>query len=204
MKQIIAVFLSCALLLAQPVMADELTKVRNIVDKNVKIFIGYVADKNMDKEVKKQKLIETIEPFFDFQTMALICLVKKHRKELSKVKGRRQEFVDVFVKRLQDSYLEKMDLYTDETVEVGEAKKVKKNIHVVTNLVGKDGKIEIIYKFRKTKKGWLVYDLEILGVSIVQTYRSQFASFLKNNTIEDLLVSLKTTDTFKMPEDKKQ
>ena len=164
MKRSILVVLSWALVFVQPIQADELGDVRNVVSKNVKIVIDLVRNKELDKEIRNRKIIEIIKPFFDFKTMALICLVKKHRTELSKVKGRRQDFVDTFVKRLQDSYLEKLDLYTDEKVEIGEAKKVKKNIHVITYLVSKDDKMEMVYKFRKTKKGWLVYDLEILGV----------------------------------------
>jgi phospholipid transport system substrate-binding protein len=203
MKQTLVVILSCALFFTQPLKADEVTDVKNIVSKNVRIVIDLVRNKEIDKASRNRQIIETIEPFFDFETMALICLVKKHRRVLVKVKGRKQEFVDIFVQRLQDSYLEKLDLYTDEEVEIGEAKQKGKTINVITYLVSKDSKMEMVYKFRKSKKGWLVYDLEILGVSIVQTYRSQFVSFLKKNSMDELLKSLKTTDTFKMPDEPK-
>jgi len=83
---------------------------------------------------------------------------------------------------------------------VGEAKKVKKRIHVTTHLVSKDDKIDMIYKFYKTKKqDWMVYDVEIMGVSIVQTYRSQFAGILKDQSIEDLLKKLRETGGFTVP-----
>ncbi|GIT08339.1 MAG: hypothetical protein CM1200mP30_19690 [Pseudomonadota bacterium] len=46
----------------------------------------------------------------------------------------------------------------------------------------------MIYKLYKTKKkGWMVYDVDVLGVSIVQTYRSQFSGVLKKETMEQLM-----------------
>ena len=60
--------------------------------------------------------------------------------------------------------------------------------------------MEMIYKFYKKKnQQWNVYDVEIMGVSIVQTYRSQFAGILKNQSIEDLLKKLRETGGFTVP-----
>jgi phospholipid transport system substrate-binding protein len=53
----------------------------------------------------------------------------------------------------------------------------------------------MIYKFRKHKKrGWLVYDVNILGVSFIQTYRSQFAGVLKTKTMDELIEDLKNPE----------
>jgi phospholipid transport system substrate-binding protein len=48
----------------------------------------------------------------------------------------------------------------------------------------------MLYKFWKSRQGWKIYDLEIAGVSVVQTYRSQFDQVLRNGTFEDLLKEL--------------
>ncbi|MCG8336854.1 MAG: ABC transporter substrate-binding protein [Proteobacteria bacterium] len=197
MKKLVATLLICGLTLTQTVKADDLTDVKQIVAKSIAIVIDLVKDKQIDKATRNQKIIETIEPFFDFEFMAKVCLGKKHWKAMTPAK--RKLFVERFVMRLQDSYLEKLDLYTDEEVVVDEAKRVKKRIHVVTHLVSKTDKMEMIYKFRKARTGWLVYDIEILGVSIVQTYRSQFAGFLKQNSIDDLLEKLTKSGSFTVP-----
>ena len=197
MKKLVATLLICGLTLTQTVKADDLTDVKQIVAKSIAIVIDLVKDKQIDKATRNQKIIETIEPFFDFEFMAKVCLGKKHWKAMTPAK--RKLFVERFVMRLQDSYLEKLDLYTDEEVVVDEAKRVKKRIHVVTHLVSKTDKMEMIYKFRKARTGWLVYDIEILGVSIVQTYRSQFAGFLKQNSIDDLLEKLTKSGSFNVP-----
>ncbi len=54
---------------------------------------------------------------------------------------------------------------------------------------------EIIYKFYKDKNGsWMIYDVDILGVSIIQTYRTQFAEILTKEPFEKLLEKLKQPD----------
>ena len=95
--------------------------------------------------------------------------------------------------------MEKLDLYTDEKVSIDAVDQPEENrINVVTNLVSKDDKKEMIYKFYKNGPKWMVYDVEILGVSIVATYRSQFAGILKTGTVEDLLQKLRTS-AFEVP-----
>jgi phospholipid transport system substrate-binding protein len=183
-----------ALGFAFPSMASEQSEVKDIVETNIKIVIKLVKDKSLDKQTRNKKIIDTVVPFFDFDFMAKVCLEKKHRKKLSKTELKK--FTDLFVMRLQESFLEKLDLYTDEEVVIEEAKRVKKRIHVVTYLVSKGDKMEMNFKFKKTKKGWKVYDLEILGVSMVLTYRSQFSGFLKEKSMDDLMKKLSETGSF--------
>jgi len=191
-----------ALVFAQPALADDVAEVQEIVDKNIKVVIDYVKDKSIDKETRNRKIIETVSPFFDFEFMAMVCLEKQHRAQLSK--QQQTEFVDLFVKRLQESFLEKLDLYTDEQVVVENAKMVKNRINVLTYLVSKGDKMDMNFKFRKTDNGWKVYDLEILGVSMVLTYRSQFSGFLKTNSMDDLLKKLAVSGSFTVPTGEKK
>ena len=48
----------------------------------------------------------------------------------------------------------------------------------------------MLYKMYETRQGWKIYDVEIQGVSIISTYRSQFKEILANGTIDDLLLKL--------------
>ena len=47
----------------------------------------------------------------------------------------------------------------------------------------------MLYKFYESTS-WLIYDLEIQGVSIISTYRSQFDQVLSKGTIDELLTKL--------------
>jgi len=63
-------------------------------------------------------------------------------------------------------------------------------IYVPMQLTSKENEISIIYKLRKADKFWKIYDVEIEGISILLTYRSQFDDILRSGTINDLLSRL--------------
>jgi len=188
----------CTLLFSQPALADETNLVKKTARERINKVVDTIRDKSLDKKTRNEKIIEIISPMFDFSQMAKLSMGKKNWQRMNK--KQQQEFNKLFVKRLQESYLEKLDLYTDEEVTVDEAKQVKKRIHVTSHLMSKDDKMEMIYKFYKKKnQDWMVYDVKVMGVSIVQTYRSQFAGILKNQSIEDLLKKLRETGGFTIP-----
>lgn len=173
--------------------ADEAAEITKMAEEKVNNIITYLRDTSLEKETRNKQIIAEVNTMFDFQLMAQLSLGKQWKKTK---KRQRKEFVKVFVKRIQQSYLEKLDLYTDEEVIIGDAKQTKKKRAVLTTyLVSEDDKKEMIYKFRKHKKrGWLVYDVNILGVSFIQTYRSQFSGVLKNKSMDELIEDLKNPE----------
>ena len=173
--------------------ADEAAEITKMTKEKVNNIITYLRDTSLEKETRNKQIIAEVNTIFDFELMAQLSLGKQWKKTK---KRQRKEFVKVFVKRIQQSYLEKLDLYTDEEVIIGDAKQTKKKRAVLTTyLVSEDDKKEMIYKFRKHKKrGWLVYDVNILGVSFIQTYRSQFAGVLKTKTMDELIEDLKNSE----------
>lgn len=130
-----------------------------------------------------------MDKFFDYKIMSQISLGKDWPTLSAEQK---EEFIKAFELKLKNSYIDKLDLYTDEKIEVHSLEKLNpKRIKLLTYLIGKDDKYEIEYKFYKNDKNdWLIYDVNIIGVSIMQTYRQQFAGYLKNNSFKDLLISL--------------
>ena len=110
-------------------------------------------------------------------------------KEINK--EQQNEFVNLFTKELKNSYVSKLDLYTDELVKILGTNTPKPNrLELQTVLVGKTDKYEINYKFYQTSKDedkWLIYDVELVGVSIIQTYRQQYAGFLKEKSFPQLI-----------------
>ena len=180
--------------------ADESAEVLQLAKSRIDTVVELLKSKEISKAERNKKIINTINPIFDFALMAKISLGKKHWAPLSAEE--RKAFLDLFVLRLQESYLDKLDLYTDEEVVVEEAVTVKKRIHVLTHLVTKDNKLEMVYKFYKAGNNWKIYDVVILGVSVVQTYRSQFSGILKNTSFADLMKKLRTTGGFTIPTNK--
>lgn len=185
-----------------PVVADETSDVLNLTRSKIEKVLQLLKNKELTKEERNKKVVEEVNPFFDFRRMARFSLGRRHWVKMNR--AQKKEFIKLFVRRLQESYLEKLDLYTDEDVIVEDAKRVKKRIHVLTRLVTKGDKKDMVYKFWKSKKrGWKVYDVVILGVSVVQTYRSQFNGLLRKGTIDDVLEKLRMAGGFKIPTPKK-
>lgn len=54
---------------------------------------------------------------------------------------------------------------------------------------GKDP-VQLDYRVEKTDAGWKVYDLNVLGVWLVDTYRGQFAQEINANGIDGLIAAL--------------
>ncbi len=191
-------FILLSLLCIAPAAADDQTEVSKLLQEKIDAVVLLLQDKAMDKKDRNTQIINIVSPIFNYQTMAKLSLGKKYWPELSSEK--QTEFSNLFAQRIQESYLEKLDIYTDEKVVYGQPQAVGKQIHMPTTLVAKDSKIEILYKFYHSGSSWEIYDVEIGGVSVIQTYRSQFDGVLSEGTIDDLLAKLKTQGAFQIPE----
>jgi len=55
---------------------------------------------------------------------------------------------------------------------------------------GKGEPIQLDYRLEKTANGWKIYDLNVLGVWLVETYRTQFAQEIGAKGIDGLIASL--------------
>ena len=61
---------------------------------------------------------------------------------------------------------------------------------VRTEVRGRGDPIQLDYRLEKTEAGWKIYDLNVMGVWLVETYRTQFAQEIAANGIDGLIASL--------------
>ncbi len=186
--------LLCAVLgllfFCQSVMAGDGTDVEKILKHNLDAVFTILQKKDLDQQAKNSRIVEIVTPMFDFALMAKLSLGRKHWPGLSEEK--KERFTELFITRLKASYLKNFTLYSDEKIVYEPPLQVKKKIHIPTYLISKDKKISMLYKFFKAVNDWKIYDLEIQGVSIIQSYRSQFSRILESGTVDDLLLKLET------------
>ena len=178
----------CSLVLSQNVMADDRDAAEQLIKTSLDEVISVLQKKDLSIEKKNNQINEIVTPMFDFQRMAMLTLGKKYWPGLSKEE--REKFTELFVERMKASYRGKLTLYTDERVIYETAVQVKKKISLQTYLIAKDNKISILYRLYSPKGQLKIYDIEVQGVSIIQTYRSQFTQILQNGTIDDLMLKL--------------
>ncbi len=150
--------------------------------------IAVLQQKDLDPQKKNEQLVEIVTPLFDFRLMAKLSLGRKYWPGLSEEK--KDEFTELFIKRLRASYLEKISLYTDEKVFFKTPVQNKRKVRIPTEIISNNNRISMTYKLYKSKKDWKIYDLEVEGISIISTYRSQFDQVLSKGTIDELLQRL--------------
>ncbi|QSZ41888.1 ABC transporter substrate-binding protein [Sulfurimonas aquatica] len=185
------------LLFTQNLAANDQTDLKNHFLKMIDEVTLIIGDNSLNKSIRNKKIIDVLTPTFDFELMAKLSLGKSWKKLNSQDK---QQFVELYVKRMEKSYSSKIDVYSGEKVEIKKIEQAKRNrIALVTDLISNDENLEIVYKFHKPKekiKGkdkWLIYDVEILGVSILKTDKAQFREYLKEHGISGLLTKLEQT-----------
>jgi len=186
------IFLMSLLLFFLPfsVSALEENQIEPVMQKNIDIVLSILNDRNMTKAQRNAKIEKVMDPYFDFTLMAKLSLGKSGWE--SATPAQRKEYVTLFERRIKDSYMNKIDLYKDEQIILEAPEKVKTRIHLNSYIVQKGEKKEVLYKFYRSKNhGWLIYDVDVLGVSIIQTYRSQFAGELQKGSMELLLDKLR-------------
>jgi phospholipid transport system substrate-binding protein len=195
MKKIVLVIVSL-FIFTQNMMANEQEILKKHFLNKIDEVILIVENKTLDKTKRNSKIVDALTPVFDFELMAKLSLGKIWR---TLNQTQREKFVELYVERMKQSYSSKIDAYSNEKVEVTKIKQVKSNrIELITNLISKTDKLEISYKFYKPKRlkmnkdTWLIYDVVILGVSILKTDKAQFQDFLQTKNIEQLMAQLVT------------
>ena len=176
------------IILNQPALSDDKNAVGELLKSKLDAVFVVLQKEDLEQEAKSNQVINIVTPMFDFALMAKLTLGRKHWPGLSK--ENKEKFAELFINRLKESYRDKLTLYTDEMVVYDEPLQVKNKIHIQTHLFSKGNRISMLYKLYLSKKQWKIYDIEIQGVSIISTYRSQFDEILSNGTIEDLLLKL--------------
>jgi phospholipid transport system substrate-binding protein len=62
-----------------------------------------------------------------------------------------------------------------------------KEVIVKTVVIGRGDPVPLDYRLEKTANGWKVYDINIMGVWLVEAYRNQFTNQISQNGVEGLV-----------------
>lgn len=184
MKKYLIISLFC--LLHVNLFAMSETEITSVMREKINYATTVLQKKEMSIKDKGTLIFKELDKTFDFALMARLSL-GKYWNNIDSTK--QKEFISIFETYMKKSYLDKLDLYTDERISVEEAKKIKDSrIWLHTKLHGEKETFDIIYKFYETPtKEWLIYDVDIIGVSIIKTYKAQFEDTIVNNSYEYLV-----------------
>ncbi len=174
------------LFFSQSVFASEITKsVRTTIDE----VINIVTDESLKTQVsiRRQKIREAIGKRFNFNQMVMRSLAEDWK---SRTPQEQKEFQDLFKRLLENSYASKIESYSDEKINYVDEVIKGDYALVKTEIVRKDGTINVDYKLIRNDGEWMVYDFVIEGVSMIRNYRSQFAKIIRKDSYEVLVKKL--------------
>ena len=169
--------------------AGDVEDINSMVKKKVAVIFDLLGKQDIEKNERNDKIVGELNEIMDFQLAAYLSL-GKHWKKISKTQ--KKEFVETFQQYINNYIVEKIDLYTNQKIDIGDSKIVKKGrAELEIGILSGGETLQVNFKLRKNKKKeWRVYDVDIEGVSLITTFRSQFSGVLKNSSFEELLEKL--------------
>lgn len=108
----------------------------------------------------------------------------------------KNEFMNAFAQLLRATYIDKIEGYNGEEVQyLGEtigANGDKVEVNTAISLKNQQAPIKVSYRMLSKQNHWVVYDVIIEGVSLVQNYRSQFNELLQKGDPNALIAKVNT------------
>jgi len=133
-----------------------------------------------------------IMPNVDFRRMTAAAVGPQWRQATPEQQQRLQvEFKTLLVRTYSGALSQVSD--QDVNVKPLRASPEDKEVVVRTEVTGRGDPIQLDYRLEKTPgdgAGWKIYNLNVLGVWLVETYRSQFATEINSKGIDGLIAAL--------------
>ncbi|MDP2257075.1 MAG: ABC transporter substrate-binding protein [Polaromonas sp.] len=191
--RLLAASLSLALLAATPfVRAAEEAPDALIQRVSVEVLDAIRADKNVQAGdmTKVLALVDSkVMPHVNFTRMTAAAVGRSWRQATPEQKKRLQEEFKALLIRTYSGALSQVN---DQRLNVKPLRAAPTDTEVIvrTEVIGRGNPVQLDYRMEKTATGWKIYDLNVLGVWMVETYRTQFAQEINANGVEGLIAAL--------------
>ena len=154
------------------------------------------ADKTLQQgNVNKiMGLVNTkIMPSVNFQRMTASAVGPGWRQATPEQQKKLQEEFKILLVRTYSGALAQVTSDQEITMKPFRAAADDKEVLVRTEVKGRGDPVQLEYRLEKTPgdgAGWKIFNLNVLGVWLVETYRSQFASEINAKGVDGLIASL--------------
>ena len=166
-----------------------LDTVRDYVDKVLDILRNPSLKSESGKEIKKKEIQAIADKMFDFTKLSKRTLALNWRIFTPE---QQMEFVSLFKDLLAATYADRIMAYNNEKVVFTKEVTLTENtVEVRSTVFRRSQEIPIDYMMMQENGSWLVFDVVIEGVSLVNNYRSQFREILSNKPPASLIEMLR-------------
>lgn len=190
MMKVLVLFLTTFLFaLATPVLSagSPTTDLKTALTGVVQILGDETLKGDENKLERRSKIMAEAKKGFNFREMSRRVLGSTWRK----INAAEQEnFTTIMTKLLENVYIGKLEDYSGGDIEYAD-ETIKGARAQVTTLIEDNGvKLPIHYIMHKNNGKWMVYDINIEGVSLVRNYMEQFRSILRKDKYSGLVTIL--------------
>jgi phospholipid transport system substrate-binding protein len=185
----------CAQMVWAPASADAgapTDQLRSSVDQIVKVLDDPALKADSRAQDRRAAIRKEAQVVFDFGETAKRAL-GRHWQGLSEKD--RQEFTGLFTDLIERAYISKIERYSGERIAyAGES--VEGGLATVrTRFVTKQGtEIPVDYRMQQRGDRWLVYDVMVEGVSLINNYRTQFDKIIQTSSYAELVRKMKAAE----------
>jgi phospholipid transport system substrate-binding protein len=183
-----ALSLGCAFAQAQAVKAPEVL----IKEVSTDVLDSVRNDKSI-KDGDVQKVITLVDakvmPHVNFQRMTASAVGKYWRQATPEQQKKLQDEFKVLLVRTYSGALAQV---RDQTVQLKpmRASPEDKEVVVRTEIRGRGDPIQLDYRLEQAAGGWKIYDVNVLGIWLVENYRNTFSQEIGANGIDGLIAKL--------------
>lgn len=142
------------------------------------------ALKGDEKVERRDKIMKTISERFDFREMSQRILGRTWRQINDQ---ERDYFTSLMTKLLENNYVGQLENYSGETIEYIGERVEGDRAQVSTLIESKGAKFPVHYILIMQGEKWMVYDINIEGVSLVRNYRAEFTSIIRKDKFSGLV-----------------
>ena len=130
-----------------------------------------------------------IMPNVNFIRMTAAAVGRNWRQATPEQQKRLQEEFKALLVRTYSGALTQVK---DQTISVKPLRATAADTEVVvrTEVLGRGDPVQLDYRMEKVGTAWKIYDLNVLGVWMVETYRTQFAQEINAKGIDGLIAAL--------------
>lgn len=154
------------------------------IQRTVDAIIEQLRTLPAENSTRRQAISTLIRAKFDFEIMAQGALGRNWNSATAE---QQQHFIALFSGLLEETYLGRIQAYTDEKISYGDEQIRKNRAEVNTFIHTANAAIPITYKLLPRDRDWLVYDVVIEEVSLIRNYRSSYDAILRSKGMAGLL-----------------
>ena len=137
---------------------------------------------------KKEEIVKIVKSRFAADELAQRVLALNWR---SRTEQEKEQFISLFSQVLETTYINRLKAYSDEEVTFNKQIVNNDKAIVYSEIIKNNQDIPIVYRVKDVKGQWMVYDIIIEGVSLVQNYRQQFDRIINKEGYDGLVLRMK-------------